>query len=1153
MKQKLLLITALLVALALPRTTLAYDFSAVAPSGQTLYYNISNGTAVVTYPGLSENNPYSGYTEPMGTLVIPDTVEYNGNLYPVSSIGRSAFRGCADLTSVSIPNSITSIGDWVFSLCTELTSVTIPNSVTNIGGYAFQYCTSLTSVSIPNSVTNIGWAAFEACSSLTSISIPNSVTCIDGFVFTLCTGLTSVSIPNSVTIIRRGAFRGCTNLTSVSIPSSITNIGDSAFRGCTSLTSIYCNANNPPSIYSYVFDGSYCNIFVPYGSVNSYKNAAGWSGYSLRIFGMPDLDFAYIFASNNDTMGTVSVGVPDCDSNITVMALANTGYQFNSWSDGSTENPRTFHLTGDITITALFGYRTYTVVGQPSDASRGTVTGNATVDYLDSVTLSATANYGYHFDHWSDGGTDNPRLIVATSNINLLAFFHKNQYTLVTTVNDTLRGSVISNGGGINIDYSDLSLNYFTQMTADSVAPAGDNYFRYVLTTHITNDTNWFCFYTFENADGSMVWQFAPSHTGTTAMGYHSLSSNNSNLFTNTAIGNTIVYSDLQGVSITYSNLGWIIEFPVDVHCTHRQTNASYTSVYWGHMSNSNGDTLYADYLSEVSIEAIPNHGYHFSQWSDGDSNASRYITVEGDTTLTAYFEINSYQLTVLPNDETLGTVTGGGTYTHGTQVTITATPSQGNRFDRWSDGTLFANYTFTLADDQQLVAVFVPVDTVHVHDTTLVTIHDTLRIVDTVRYNYFQYDTTIVNVYQYDTTIVNNGTFSFDTSIFNSYVYDTTLVFDTMIVNIYTYDTSIYNNYQYDTVIINIYQYDTTLVSVFDTVINNLYQFDTTIINTTVYYHDTVFVNNYVHDTMIAYVNQYVHDTTYINNYVHDTTIITHTQYDTTFVYTTLHDTAYLTAYIHDTAFVNNYVHDTVWLTQTVWEYIHDTVFQYVNQYIHDTTFINNYIHDTVTQYVNQYVHDTTFINNYIHDTVYNYINNYIHDTTFVNNYVLDTLWLTQYLYDTNSMPGAMLEYITNYIDSLMHDSTYINEHMLDSLIAYIDNYLPDTVTVIDTLYEYITLHDTVYIHDTIYVPQEGIDDVATANIRLYQRNGSIVVEDADDGMLPEVRVYDAVGRLMNGKMKVESGKVELPVPASGVYLVKIGERPARRVVVIR
>ncbi|NCA93173.1 leucine-rich repeat domain-containing protein, partial [bacterium] len=74
---------------------------------------------------------------------------------------------CEDLTSVSIPDSVTSIGAWAFSDCTSLTSITIPDSVTSIGDVAFSGCTSLTSITIPDSVTSIGAWAFSYCSSLT--------------------------------------------------------------------------------------------------------------------------------------------------------------------------------------------------------------------------------------------------------------------------------------------------------------------------------------------------------------------------------------------------------------------------------------------------------------------------------------------------------------------------------------------------------------------------------------------------------------------------------------------------------------------------------------------------------------------------------------------------------------------------------------------------------------------------------------------------------------------------------------------------------------------------------------------------------------------------------------------------------------------------
>ena len=135
MRQKVFFILALLLGLLVPQGAKAYNFSAVAPTGQTLYYNISGSTVVVTYPSSYTNSGsyYSGYTEPSGDLEIPSSVTYNGTTYTVTSIGKYAFRCCRSLTSVTIPNSATSIGLEAFFNCSGLTSVTIPNSVTSIG------------------------------------------------------------------------------------------------------------------------------------------------------------------------------------------------------------------------------------------------------------------------------------------------------------------------------------------------------------------------------------------------------------------------------------------------------------------------------------------------------------------------------------------------------------------------------------------------------------------------------------------------------------------------------------------------------------------------------------------------------------------------------------------------------------------------------------------------------------------------------------------------------------------------------------------------------------------------------------------------------------------------------------------------------------
>ncbi len=120
-----------------------------------------------------------------GDVVIPSTVSYNSQTYNVTSIGLMAFF-YSDLTSITIPNSVTSIGDHAFGYCSGLTSITIPNSVTSIGRGAFQNCSGLTSITIPNGVTSIGNYAFSDCSGLTSITIPNSVTSIGNDAFYYC-------------------------------------------------------------------------------------------------------------------------------------------------------------------------------------------------------------------------------------------------------------------------------------------------------------------------------------------------------------------------------------------------------------------------------------------------------------------------------------------------------------------------------------------------------------------------------------------------------------------------------------------------------------------------------------------------------------------------------------------------------------------------------------------------------------------------------------------------------------------------------------------------------------------------------------------------------------------------------------------------------
>ena len=177
-----------------------------------------------------------------GSISIQNNLYYNNQSFRVTSIGESAFKGCTELTSISLPYSVMSIGESAFEGCTGLTGITISTNLNSIGKGAFYGCTGLTSFKIPEGVTNIGLGAFSSCSSLTSVIIPSSVTNIESYAFDKCISLSRIVSESEK-------------------PIAIDN-------------TVFDTYDNPYNVYSMA------TLVVPNGTKSVYQSTAGWNNFS---------------------------------------------------------------------------------------------------------------------------------------------------------------------------------------------------------------------------------------------------------------------------------------------------------------------------------------------------------------------------------------------------------------------------------------------------------------------------------------------------------------------------------------------------------------------------------------------------------------------------------------------------------------------------------------------------------------------------------------------------------------------------------------------------------------------------------------------------------------------------------------------------------
>lgn len=111
------------------------------------------------------------------------------------------------------------------------------------------------------------------------------------------------------------------------------------------------------------------------------------------------------------------------------------------------------------------------------------------------------------------------------------------------------------------------------------------------------------------------------------------------------------------------------------------------------------------DELAE--IVAIEKYGYHFTKWSDGNTENPRYVKVANDSTFTAQFEVNNYSVLAEANEKSMGRVEGAATYAYLSRTQLKASPNEGYKFKEWSDGETANPRNILVYSDTTFTAIF--------------------------------------------------------------------------------------------------------------------------------------------------------------------------------------------------------------------------------------------------------------------------------------------------------------------------------------------------------------------------------------------------------------------------------------------------------------
>lgn len=516
----------------------------------------------------------------------------------------------------------------------------------------------LNSVIIPDLVKEIGNSAFSN-SSINHVTLGVSLNTIGAGSFS-GTLISKLSIPDNVNTIYSNAFGYCKSLTTITLGSGLSYIASKAFFAYyeednygaiyyPSITDISIYATTPPTIANDAFFGydnlKTINLNVRSTALTAYQSADVWKDMYIQALENDLRTFTLNVSSSDETKGaTTAGGAYEEDTEVLIYASAKEGYQFSQWSDGNTDNPRAVTMTGDLTYIAQFVAATpiYTLTIS-ANAIQGTTLGSDSYESGSTTSIAAIANSGYTFSQWSDGSTDNPRTLTVTGDIVLTAIFTADaaKYTITATATNATQGSAVGTGayevGSTatiaavpNVGYHFSQWNDGIQTNPRTVQVTSNATYlanfeadapKYTLTVMSTNSSQGTTY-----GEGSYEGGATALLLAVAADGFH---------FTQWNDGNT---DNPRLVTIT-ANTTYFANFEQDA-----PDPVTYTLDVTSENVAQGWTTEGCEYKGgeQVMIYAQPASGYQFSQWSDGNTENPRFLTITNDMTLTAQFELET-------------------------------------------------------------------------------------------------------------------------------------------------------------------------------------------------------------------------------------------------------------------------------------------------------------------------------------------------------------------------------------------------------------------------------------------------------------------------------------------------------------------------------